>query len=215
MITECKSRFRDTSGDVIDSTAWMSYLNQAFRRVNERTPLWPWLEAAESTLSFVANQRSADLPAGAFGVNWVYNFTNDVPMYPDQPRGNQWMGNRQLRSTVGPPTTYKVRGNAGAAKDMGCLDVYPLPDASYSLRIEAIKFPAVLDCTTNCIAPFPTIFHTILVDGALALAYLDDGNTTQYETRMGAFNAAVTNMMIDLLQHRTQQNVVIADTFFS
>lgn len=214
LVDECESQFRDTANAVYTATEWLAFLNRAYRKVQQATSLWPWMEAAESSISLVANQKSADMPAGSYGLNWVYNSTNDVPLYQLDGRGRQWKNGKQLRSTTGQPRTYQLRGSGGTLKDYGCLDFYPTSDGSYTIKISAVTYPVRLDATVNCIPPFPAVYHTLLTEGAVALAYLDDGNADQYRTRWEMFNEGIKDMRDGLLQYRGESNVGIIDTFF-
>ncbi len=62
---------------------------------------------------------------------------------------------------------------------------------------------------------WPTQFHDLLVEGALAYAYLDTGSTEQYTAHLAAFDAGVTQMMNQLLFARTETNVPIRDVMWS
>ena len=62
LATRCDDRFRGSANSVITASQWLSYLNEAYNRVNVFSPWWPWLETSEQTISFSANVRSANLP---------------------------------------------------------------------------------------------------------------------------------------------------------
>lgn len=62
---------------------------------------------------------------------------------------------------------------------------------------------------------FPSQYHDILIEDALASAYLDDGSPSQaalYETR---FKEKLAGMLNTLGQSRTETNSVIRDSFWS
>ena len=98
---QAATRFRDPNNDVISAGQWLAYLNQAYGDVNTSTPLWPWLESSEQTLSLTAGNRSVSLPTNVFNVNWVYNTTDDERLIPQEGRGDQWTAGRVIRSTTG------------------------------------------------------------------------------------------------------------------
>ena len=62
---------------------------------------------------------------------------------------------------------------------------------------------------------YPQSFHEDLLDGMLALAYLDDGSTEQYTAHWAAFTAAVKQMEMHVLSFRTETYVPIRDVFWS
>lgn len=215
IITEAASDFRDTNHDVVSTDQWCNYVNKAMRTIAGRTPFWPWNESATSTITLAANQRSADLPTDSYAVDWAYNEHDAIPLYPESDRGGQWHGGRQISTSTGSPRSYKVRGIATLGTTThGCIDFYPLPDGAYTITIEAVRYAIRLDTVTNCIPPFPTIFHTLLVDGAVALAYLDDNNLQQYQARWAAFLVSVKELEVALMQARQETNVGIPDTFW-
>jgi hypothetical protein len=219
LVTEAERRFRDTAGSVIDGEGWCHYINTAMRELQGLTPFWPWLEAAPTTISLVAGQTSADLPTNTYTVNWAYNVTLNAPMYPDEGRGSQWHGARQLIDTTGNPRTYKVRGAPGTGEAAtstghGCIDFYPIPDASYTVKIEGMSYNPRLDATVNCIPPFPEIFHDVLVEGAMSLAYLDDDNMQQHKAHQDLFVQGIQELQWAMLNARNETNAPIRDTFF-
>src|SRR5437899_2667502 len=102
LATRCDDRFRGSSNSVITVSQWLSYLNEAYNRVNVFSPWWPWLETSEQTLSFTANVRSANLPTDVLGVNWAYNSTDDFRLIDQMGRGD-FFHQDHLRSEVGQP----------------------------------------------------------------------------------------------------------------
>ena len=62
---------------------------------------------------------------------------------------------------------------------------------------------------------YPTVYHEDLIEGMLALAYLDDGTTAQYQAYWVMFQARIKQMLGDVLLSRTETNVPIRDTFWS
>jgi hypothetical protein len=62
---------------------------------------------------------------------------------------------------------------------------------------------------------WPSAYHDILLDGAIAAAYLDDGNVGQHDKYEARFQTRITGMLNDLLAARTESNQPIRDTFWS
>lgn len=61
---------------------------------------------------------------------------------------------------------------------------------------------------------FPAAFHEDLLDGMLALAYLDDGSSEQYALHQKAFDSAVGRMNQAVLAFQSQSRPPIIDNFF-
>lgn len=203
--TNCGLRFHDPDNDVVPAATWTYYLNEAYHEANAYSPLWPWLEGAEATISVTASTRSGNLPSDTFQVNWVYNVTDDYPLVPQEGRGDQWRG-EHLRSDVGAPLTYRLRGST--------IEVFPMPEATTSLRVECVTWPAALSADGD-VPAFPLPFHTtVLVPGALSRAYLDDGNEKHYRLQRESFLGALQHMQDSILSFRTERNVPIRDAFF-
>lgn len=219
LVTKSASRWHDPNFNVITTDQWCDYLNEAMGILSQETPFWPWHESAPQAINITPSQGSYDLPTDSYTVNWAYNVTCDTKMYPDEGRGSQWHASRQQIDTTGIPTTYKVRGAPGTGEGAttgghGCIDFYPLPDSNYCIDVEVVAFNPQLDAVTNCIPPFPTTFHHILIDGALALASQDDDDLAGYAARMVLFCNGIRNLEWNLLHARNETNAPVRDTFW-
>ncbi len=288
LATRCDTRFKGSSNSVVSAASWLAYLNEAYNRVNIFSPLWPWLETAEQTLTVpdsgvvgAVNNRGAALPSNVVGINWAYDVTDDYRLIDQMGRGD-FFHQDHLRSEVGQPVTYRLRASQ--------LELNPTPQVATTVVLEAILVPSALAADTlnvtshtggvagNITATgvavgdtllsvvgvktsdqsvhdfsseftitatntinnsggtttagyvltitwrslsssstpvFPAAYHDILIDGALAGAYLDDGNAaqgTEYEKR---FSDRLTHMMYSILMNRTETNQPIRDTFWS
>lgn len=281
LAARCAVRFRDPQNNVIAATEWLSYLNEAYNKVNASTPLWPWLETAEQIISFTANSRVANLPTDVVGVNWAYDVLDDYRLIDQMGRGD-FFHQDHLRSEVGQVVTYRVRG--------ATMELNPTPSTNLTVACECILLPSALaadvintfeatggvagnitvtginvgdtllsvggikdsdqsyvDFTsqftitnTNTInnsggsattgyhlvvtwrtasgsgSPvWPSQYHDILIPGALAQAFLDDGNVSQAAEYEKRFDAAVAGMRATVLLSRTETNQYIRDTFWS
>ena len=217
--TKAAARWHDPSYNVVTQQQWVDYINEAMRLIQAETPFWPWLESAPQSITITPDSRSYDLPTDSYTVNWAYNITCDTKMYPDEGRGSQWHASRQQIDTTGIPTTYKVRGAPGtgegaATGNHGCIDFYPTPDSTYVIDVEVVQYNPILDCTTNCIPPFPTVFHSMLIDGALAFAALDDDDLPGYQAKLAAFCSEIHSLEWSMSAARNETNAPIRDTFW-
>jgi hypothetical protein len=288
LATRCDTRFKGANNSVISVSEWLSYLNEAYDKVNRLSPNWPWLETAEQSLTVpdsgtvgAINNRSAALPADVFAVAWAYDVTDDYRLIDQQAAGD-FFHQDHLRSEVGQPVTYRLRGTK--------LELNPTPLVATNVVIQAVLLPSALSAdtintfeatggvagnitatgvnvgdtllavggvktsdqsyhdysaefsitSTNVInnsggsnttgyelvvvwrslnssaSPvFPSQYHDLLIDGALAQAYLDDGNPGQGDKYQALFQAACTAMLNQLGQSRTETNSVIRDSFWS
>ena len=281
LIAQAAVRYKDPSNAVISAGQWLQYLNQCYSDVNEASPLWPWLESAEETVTVLAGQRSGALPANVFQVNWAYDTTDDYRLVDQQGRGDQWHQDH-LRSETGQPVTYRLRANV--------LELFPAPLVNTTVVCECVEYPADLGTVTTTVygiagaaagdhtvtgiavgdqlisvvavndtthastdvtseytvtvtntinnsggtssvgshlvvtaqrpsttgSPvYPSIYHSDLLDGMLALAYLDEGNDKMYGLLWPKFEASITQMRADMLLYRSETNPPIRDTFWS
>jgi hypothetical protein len=209
--TICAQRFTDPSNAVIADTTgsirnWKDYVNAAYREVLRFTPLWPWNESSEQLVTVLANTRGVALPADVLAINWCYDVTNDRYIPGDQGRGSQWRGQRQLRSTTSEiADTYKLRSNN--------IELYPEVTVATQLALECVLAPVALNADSD-VPVFPTVYHDILVEGALALAYVDDGSAAEYNLYRAQFLANEKQMMIDLLTVRDITYPPIRDAWY-
>jgi hypothetical protein len=288
LASRCDTRFKGSSNSVVSAASWLAYLNEAYNRVNVFTPLWPWLETSEQSLTVpdsgtvgAVNNRSAALPTDVLGVNWVYDVTDDYRLIDQMGRGD-FFHQDHLRSEVGQPVTYRVRGSS--------IELNPTPNVATSIVLEAILCPTALAADTVSVTShtgavagnvtatgvhvgdtllsvvgvktsdqsvhdftseftitatntinnsggtttagyvltvtwrtlsssaspvFPSAYHDILIDGALAAAYLDDGNAAQGKEYEDRFTNRLTHMMQSVLMNRTETNQPVRDTFWS
>lgn len=220
IVTKAAGRWHDPGYNVILQDTWCDYINEAMRVIQQETPFWPWNESSRQAINIsAAGGYVYDMPGDSYTINWAYNVTCDTKMYPDEGRGSQWHASRQQIDTTGIPTTYKVRGapgtgEAGAGASHGCVEFYPAPDSSYCIDVEVTMYNPVLDATVNCIPPFPSIFHSILVDGALAFASQDDDDIPGYNVRMASFCSSIKGLEWNMLAARNETNAPIRDSFW-
>lgn len=191
MIAQLKVRFGDAAGDIVTSANWLAYLQDAYDEGNRHSPFWPFEETIDTSVTIAVGANSASLETeqpGAWRVTSVLNTTDNYPLRPltrkpadDYPT---------LSADKGSPESYRLVKNT--------LEVYPYPDHAVVLRVELYVPPAALvDDTTTPV--WPPEFHRVLQDGALALAYEDDGNEKFSDRHRGRFMEGLAKMEEALL----------------
>lgn len=163
LVDRCEQRFGDTGNAIVTETEWLSYVNAAYRAFI-RISKWPNL-IQETTAVIAANGRSVALPSVALqgGVISVLVNGNPLERQPaDLPIRNirHW----QDRPTV--PIYYDLRGSR--------VVVLPAWAAGGTLTLAYLTAPTAIGLATTPV--IPETYHDALVAGALAQAYLDDGN---------------------------------------
>lgn len=197
-------RFRDSGNAIVLAAQWLSYCNEAYNQLNAFTPLWPWLETSEQTLSFTANNRSAALPTDVLAVNWAYDTTDDYRLIDQMGRGD-FFHQDHLRSEVGQPVTYRVVG--------ANMELNPTPSVATTVKAECVLQPAALVGGSSPV--FPSAFHDVLIDGMLSIAYLDDDDSKRADDYEKRFRTKIAAMRDSILMNRTETNQYIRDTFWS
>jgi hypothetical protein len=197
------SRFRDAGNDVISTEQWCNYINDAYDEVNQASPFWPWMETRNQSVSVTAGARTGNLPADVVTVNSVFNSTDDVAMHPNDGKGAQFRGGGSATET-GPPRSYRLSGST--------IEVYPLPLVTTTLILEVVVSPTRM--IDGGAPAYPTAYHHDLVTGALALAYLDDGNQEMYNIHWANFQSKIEKMKNTILAARSEQYPVIRDSFW-
>lgn len=202
--TQCSVRFRDTAFKVVTDAQWKNYVNQAYQQVNRKTSRWPWMESAIQSVGYTTGVRQANLPTDVVQVNSVYDATNARKLDPMEGRAEQ-IRYAHLLTETGLPEAYKLNGST--------IELYPLPQTDGQLSIECVTMPVKLSGDSD--EPvWPEHFHEVLVPGALALAYLDDGNADWYNINAAQFKREADEMMNSILAFRTESMVPIRDTFW-
>lgn len=205
--TRCAVRFKDPANVIITDATWKDYVNHRYHEALGHSGLLraPWNEAVTTSLSVTAETRSATLPVDAWHVNSVYNSTALVKMEPLEGIAEHLRYWPDLTED-GTPVTYRIRNNT--------IEVYPLPSVTTALRVEYVAQLAVLSADAD-LPVFPQNFHgRLLVDGALADAYLDDGNQKQYDTHEAIFQAAIKDLVMWAGETQTERYPEVTDNFY-
>lgn len=201
IVDRCEARFLDTANKIVTATEWADYVNEAYMDVVGAHPDWPFLEARSEVVSVPAGTGTATLPSDAFRVTAVYNATDDYVLEPLDGRSSHFRHFPDPAANLGTPTVYRLRSNV--------LEVYPWPSVTTTLHVDHFAPPATLGATDEPV--FPEQYHRILVEGAIARAYEDQGEpdrAVSYQTR---FNRMLRDMLVDLLGPRTESYPAILD----
>jgi hypothetical protein len=202
--TRCSVRFQDASHAIILDATWKDYVNARYRQVIASAPDWPSKELRSSALSIAAGVRSVDLPTDGWRVISVWDSTNQVKL--DALDGTSsavavWPSGDE----TGQSTHYRVFSNA--------IQVYPLPEAAINLRVEYEGKPADLSADSD-VPWFPAQYHDLLVEGALADAYNDDGNLNQAKIHEDRYMTILAQLQADLLGPREETYPHIVDDWW-
>lgn len=202
--TQCATRFRDAANAVVTDIVWKDYVNQAYQEANAASPLWPWLETSEQTVTVTGGQRSGTLPTDVLQVNWVYDTTNNQYLRPQEGRGEQWK--QGLRTDSGLSASYRLRSNT--------IELFPLTAATVTLVAECVLMPVRMSADGD-LPVWPANWHELLIPGALALAFLDDGNAEFHKLNDDRFRRQLDEMKNAILAFRTSEMVPVHDNFWT
>lgn len=201
--TYCATRFRDTGNVIVTDVQWKDYVNTAYGDANMRVPYAPWNEVS-ATVSVTAATRTGALPTNVFKVLAVYDATDQIPLVPLEGR-TQVFSEYPSQDETGQPMHYRLLG--------GNILLYPIPTATTSLTVEYLKLPADLSADAD-VPAFPEAYHDILVSGAVALAYRDDGNLPMAQAYEKEAKEMIAAMIQDAMQPRQDRFYEIVDTAF-
>jgi hypothetical protein len=194
------TRFRDPSNAIVLDTDWKNYVNTAYGDVLMRMPWAPWNEGSAS-LVIGASTRSVALPTDVDKVLAVWNSTDQFPMVPLEGR-MQTYNEYPQQTEIGQPMHYRIFGES--------LLVYPLPQVSTTFVVEYVVMPADMVNDTD-VPAFPTQWHDVLVSGAVALAYRDDGNIAMAQEYDKEAEDMIKALIQDSMQPRQDRYYEIVD----
>lgn len=202
--TRASIRFGDAAFALVTDATWKNYINETYRRVISEEALFPNREIETTTLASVALTRAIALPTDSTRVLSVHDHTNFVKLEPIEGVAEH-LRLYATQTEDGVPVSYRVRN--------GNLLLYPLPTSIYTYWVEYLGRPADLSADADLPA-FPSQYHDILVEGALADAYADDGNEKQYLLHDNRFKELFSAMRLDLLGERTERYYEPTDNFY-
>lgn len=193
-------RYRDTGTTIVTDANWKLYVNSAYGDVLQALPFFPWNELSTS-LSYSASTRSKTLPTDAWQVLSVFNATDVWPMVELEGR-EQFLNLYPSQTEIGSPLHYRLFGNA--------IQIYPLPQGTTALTVEYIGMPVDLVADADLPA-FPEQYHDLLVVGAVAKAYVDDGGAEQTKAYELEFQQMLQALKINLSQPRNPRYYEMVD----
>lgn len=212
MRARCQTRFHDASGSLVTNADWNAMLVEAQQDVYAASPWWPFFEQRTSSLVISAQTAGTTLPPDAVRVNSVFNSTDGYLLLPMDGRADYLAYYPTFANSFGNPYNYRVSGTT--------LEVYPRPASNTTLTVEYMAPPAVM-VNDGDTPPFPSQYHPILIEGALAKAYLDDEGVQFIGRRMVGrtmlyaqnFEAGIERMKNDLLVTQTESYYQIPDVW--
>lgn len=206
MQARCATRFRDVGAAVVSPTEWLAYLNDAYTDVVAASPFWPFLETRNtSAVTVLANTRSIALPTNVTRVTAARNTRDNVKLEQLDGKAQHLLWD-PTQAQTGIPVLYRVLGTK--------FELYPMPSADTIIELEYPLPPALL-VSAGDIPVFPSQYHRALVEGALCLAYADDGAVDQTQLHQARFDAILSRMMNDLLgADRHERAAGIADDWW-
>lgn len=204
--TRCKTRTRDTNNAIWSDAEWTSYINDAYDDAIGDSPWWPFLKAKNTAFSYTAQAASMPLPtADVYRVNSVMNLTDRYPLAPLSGAASAVDAYPYADTAFGNPIHYRIYNQT--------LEVYPRPLVTITLQLEYMVTPVDLSGDSD-VPIFPAQYHQgILVAGAMARAYEDDGNSAMAETHWKKYNETVEDMKTDLLSTQTENYPIIQDVW--
>lgn len=206
--TRCKTRFRDANNDILQDSDWNAYINDVYDDVINDSPWWPFFKATNRNVTYPAQAASINL-ATALGtdvwrVNEILDLTDRYPLAPLHGGNMVYGAYPYADQQFGSPIHYRVYGQT--------LEVYPRPLSAVTLSIEYMAPPPDLVADGD-VPVFPEQYHRVLVFGALALAYEDDGNIPQAQAHTKRAEDILEDMKTDLLSTQFENYPMIVDVW--
>lgn len=191
IVNAALSRLRDPNHLVWSCAQMNDYVQDGYDRVIGASPYWPFKDTSAQSASqlVAANANTITLPTDAFRVKSVFNVTDKVAL-------RELTGNRSYAElypdqaeTPGIPLHYRIFNNT--------VLVYPFAAVATQLKVEYFATPAALTASTSPV--FPSQYHGMLIEYAMAMAYQDDDAPQQAAAHMVMFETRLQEMKTDLL----------------
>jgi hypothetical protein len=196
-----EARFGDSNNQVYTAQEWLDYINGRYYAIWAAHQDWPFKQA-HATVTVLANTRGISLGTGVWRVQSVVDTTNDNVLIPI----SRWQQINEMAPNdedSGLPECYQVYGST--------IELWPKPDRDAAIKIDAMIGVTALAAGDTPV--FPEQYHEALIEGALADAYLDDGNYEQFQAHEARYQAFLAGMMADLLGAREEGYTQIIDTW--
>lgn len=198
-----EARFSDSANVIYTEAEWLEYINDRYQEVWGTSPFWPF-KRSHATVSVTGGSRaSSALSNGVWRVESVLDTTNDLRLKPLRSRADLARIDPS-EGAVGPPQLYRLFNNT--------IEVWPTPETTVSLKVDVLLQGT--DLAAGDTPAFPAQYHRMLVDGALASAYADDGNGAMAKHYEDRFVKKLEQMKGDLLDSQEEGNYVVVDDYW-
>jgi hypothetical protein len=197
-------RFSDSAFVIYTSAEWLEYVNDRYNEVWGASPDWPFKRQHLTPTVTVNTRASSALASGTWKVESVLDATNDNRlrvMYSSSDLARI----DPAEDSTGVPSLYRLYGNT--------IEVWPMPQATVTLHVDALI--QATDLAAGDTPSFPSQYHRMLVDGALAMAYADDGNQAMAKLYEDKFVKKLEQMKSDLLGHQEEGSHVVQDDYWT
>lgn len=198
-------RFQDAAFQIVTAQEWVDYINARYQQVVASHPDWPFKDQHIcAPVASGARATTSALSGGSWKVRAVFDVTNDNVLVPIT--GSSTPNRIDPEDTWrGIPRWYRVYANK--------IEVYPRPTTAIELQVDGQVEVAVLACADEPI--FPEQYHRMLIEGALADAYADDGNIEQYQLHEKLFQDRLAELEADLLGPQEEGYPQIVDNWYA
>jgi hypothetical protein len=200
LVDLCELRFRDPNNDIVTAALWASYIEMAETDIYIESPWFPMDENEATNTVLVADEGVIALPTDCYRVNSVYNDSDDYPIPPLSGRENSLVS----LEDEGPPAYYQLRNRQ--------LVLFPKNSSDVDVRITYMAKPAVM-VNGSAEPNLPEAYHRLLVSGALAYAYEDDGQYAEADRHRSKFMVGIERLKDDMLVTRNEGYAEIIDTW--
>lgn len=199
------SEMQDHGFDDLDTDRLLGFLNDAYYDICSREP-WPFLEA-ESDIATVAATATLTLPTDYNKTLSLINLTTGITLLPDRREAVQKTFAPNLTQS-GQPGYYYFLGTSQ-------MNLYPVPDRAYTLRLTYVRRPTALVAGTGGTATpiFPVPFHRLVVLGALVRAFSMEDELETAQAFAEQYEDRIQKMRDDLWTRQFDKPDYIVDVF--
>jgi hypothetical protein len=198
-------RYREPTGSGLRSKSmWTDDLNE---RYGEFVSQIGSGKNKLATITFPAATRSQPLPTGATGLLMVRNTSVSTPFNMLPLTSWQQVIDRFTDPTIQGNTYYYL-------VDGALIYLFPVPQANTIVEVSYWGDPAALVLDADIPIDLPSRYHPALCEGALALAYTDDGQADRARLHQAKYDDALKIAKDDLNEARTEIYPGIRDNFY-
>lgn len=198
MIDEIKEHGFDDLSDV----RLLGFINDAYYDLCSREA-WPFMEK-ESDIPTVAGTATLALPSDYDAALSLVNLTTGTVLVPERRDVIHKRYAAQLTTIQGEPSFYYPLGDSQ-------VNMLPIPDSIYTLRLTYLCVPAAIAVGTSPI--MNTKYHRVLVIGALARANAMEDEEETAAMFSQQFDDRIAKMREDMWQRQFDRPQMIGDLF--